>query len=88
MPLDTTPCWDLFTDWDLYSYSLYIICEDIDVAREIQKLEMQDEKYERLFGRLRNQKKDESKSSNKFEAAAFEKKESMMPSKVLGKKKN
>jgi hypothetical protein len=44
----------LFTDWDLYSYSLYIICEDIDVAREIQKLEMQDEKYERLFGRLRN----------------------------------
>ena len=44
----------LFTDWDLYSYSLYIICEDIEVAREIQKLEMQDEKYERLFGRLRN----------------------------------
>lgn len=78
----------LFTDWDLYSYSLYIICEDIDVAREIQKLEMQDEKYERLFGRLRNQKKDESKNSNKFEAAAFEKEESMMPSKISGKKKN
>lgn len=49
---------------------------------------MQDEKYERLFGRLRNQKKDESKNSNKFEAAAFEKEESAMPSKISGKKKN
>jgi len=49
---------------------------------------MQDEKYERLFGRLRNQKKDESKNSNKFEAAAFDKEESLMPSKISGKKKS
>ena len=53
----------VFTDWQIFSYSLYIICEDIEVAKEIQKLEMQDEKYERLFGRLRSQKKDDSKTS-------------------------
>jgi hypothetical protein len=39
---------------------------------------MQDEKYERMFGRMRNQKKDEKHSKN-FEGAAFEKDESLMP---------
>ena len=78
----------LFTDWDLYSFSLYIICEDIEVARKIQKLEMQDEKYERMFGRLRHQKKDESKNSKNFEGAVFEKDESLMPNKISGMKKN
>jgi len=43
----------VFKDWHLFNYYLYIICEDGEVAEEIQKLEMQEEKYERLFGRSR-----------------------------------
>jgi hypothetical protein len=62
----------VFTDWDQFSYSLYIICEDSDVAKKIQKLEMQDEKYERLFGMHRSQKKDDLKSSKIIDGANFE----------------
>jgi len=47
-----------YTEWETYNYSLYIICEDIDVAKDIQVLEMQAEKYERLFGEPRISKDD------------------------------
>ena len=43
----------MFRDWHLYNFYLYIICEDEEVAEKIQKLDMLEEKYERLFGRPR-----------------------------------
>ena len=41
----------LFKDWHLFNFFIYIICEDPEVADNIQTLEMAEEKYERIFGR-------------------------------------
>lgn len=42
-----------FSDWHSYNYYLYLVCEDESVSKKVQKLEMQDDKYERLIGRPR-----------------------------------
>jgi hypothetical protein len=43
-------------EWNLFSYHLYIICESGEVAADIQKLEMKDEKFEKLLGHPRVKK--------------------------------
>lgn len=53
----------VFKDWNLFNYYLYIICEDEEVAQDIQKLEMQKEKFDRIFGCSRySERKSEDKS--------------------------
>jgi len=47
-----------FTDWNLFHYHLYIICEDEEQAQKIQTLEMLEEQYERLLGQKRQNKDD------------------------------
>jgi hypothetical protein len=43
----------VFSDWHMYNYYLYIICEDEAVAKQVQKLDMSAEDYERYFERPR-----------------------------------
>ena len=43
----------MFKDWHLFNYFIYIICTDPEIADSIEKLDMPEEKYERLFGRPR-----------------------------------
>lgn len=38
-----------FKKWNDYNYYLYLICEDESVSKKVQKLDMQDDKYERIF---------------------------------------
>ena len=45
-----------FSDWQSYNYYLYVICEDELLASQVQKLEMNDDKYEKYMGRSRTDK--------------------------------
>lgn len=42
-----------FIDWHVFSFYLFMICEDESVSKQVQRLEMPDDKYERLVGRPR-----------------------------------
>lgn len=53
----------IFKDWHMFNYQLFMICESDKVSKQIQTLEMPNEKYERLFGRPRV-KKDDVKGNN------------------------
>ena len=48
----------ILKDWNSFNFYLYIICEDDQVAKNIEKLIMLEERYERIFNRPR-MKKDE-----------------------------
>jgi ribosomal protein RSM22 (predicted rRNA methylase) len=53
-----------FVDWNVFSFYLFMICEDESVAKQVQKLEMPDDKYERLVGRPRQEKAKVIKDKN------------------------
>ena len=42
-----------FRDWTGFNYYLYIICEDEAVARQVQKLDMSSDQYEKHMNRVR-----------------------------------
>lgn len=53
-----------FQDWNVFSYSLHMICDSKKVAKLVQTLEMPSEKYERLFSKQRKKEEDEKKNKN------------------------
>lgn len=42
-----------FKDWDQYNFFLYVICEDSEAAEKISKLDVPEDRYERVFGKTR-----------------------------------
>ena len=42
-------------DWHIFNFYLFLICEDESVAKQLSKLEMPDDKYERIMGKPRLQ---------------------------------
>ena len=50
------------SDGELFNYYLYIICEDGEIAEQISVLQMAEEKFERNFGKPRENLNDTSPS--------------------------